>query len=260
MFEPPKKINVSFYRCDTKFYLDPILEMFCEENLIGICLVSGEELRIYTISITGTHIEPNLLRVIHIKLPNKQKKGGQSAVRFGRIADIVRSQYVTKFVESIIESYMTENKTKSIISKLIIGGFGYMPDDIIDNHSFKQYFSKYFLKKMSINGIDDTTVLKIAKSLLSTLDENLSKTIDKEIILLIENNFETIGFGRNECMNCIESGNIIKLYINSSQVDKEIRDKFIDKNILLIESTSQQLELYGGWLCVKKYLTYNTTN
>lgn len=230
--------------------------MYNNENLIGVCLLSGEELRIYNVSITGSHVEPRLIKRIEIKLPNKQKKGGQSAVRFGRIADIVRNQYVTKFVENIVNSYMTDNNTKCNVSKLIVAGFGYMPDDVIETQLFQQYLKKYLYKKLVINSIDDLTVLKIIKDLQLVLNDDLSKDVDREINLLIEGNTEMIGFGKNECMNYIELNNITKLFVNKNYITQDIRDIFMQhSNLNIIESSSNQLELYGGWLCVKKYLT-----
>lgn len=254
LFEPPKKINISFYRCDNKFHLDDVLDMYNNENLIGVCLLSGEELRIYNVSITGSHIEPRLIKRIEIKLPNKQKKGGQSAVRFGRIADIVRNQYVTKFVESIIKSFMTDNNTKCNVSKIVVAGFGYMPDDVIENQLFQQYLKKYLYKKLVINAIDDLTVIKIIKDLRLVLNDDLSKDVDTEIKLLVEGNTELIGFGKNECLNYMESKNILKLFINKNLITQNIRDVFMQhQNLNIIESSSPQLELYGGWLCIKKY-------
>lgn len=256
LFEPPKKINISFYRCDNKFHLDNILDMYNNENLIGVCLLSGEELRIYKVSITGSHIESHLIKHINIKLPNKQKKGGQSAIRFGRIADIVRNQYVTKFVENIVNSYMTDNNTKCNVSKIIIAGFGYMPDDVIESSLFQQHFNKYLYKKLTINSIDDLTVIKIIKDLHLVLNEDLSKNVDTEIKLLVENNPDMIGFGKNECLNYMELKNMTKLFVNKNCITHEIKDIFMQHlNINIIESTSSQLELYGGWLCVKKYST-----
>lgn len=256
LFEPPKKINISFYRCDNKFHFDNILDMYNNENLIGVCLLSGEELRIYSVSITGSHVEPRLVKRITICLPNKQTKGGQSAVRFARNADIVRNQYVIKYVENIVNAYMTENNTKCNVSKIVVAGFGYMPDDVIENALFKQYLNKYLYKKLVISSIDDLTVVKIIKDLHLVLSTDLATNVDTEIKSLIENNADMIGFGKNECINYIESKNITKLFVNKNLMTQDIRDIFMRcKNINIIESNSSQLELYGGWLCVKKYST-----
>lgn len=256
LFEPPRKINISFYRCDNKFHLDNILEMYCNENLIGVSLLSGEELRIYNVAITGSHIEHRLLKKISIKLPNKQKKGGQSAVRFARNADIARDHCVDKYVENMVNAYMIENNTKCNITKLIIAGFGFMPDDVVENQLFKQHLNKYLYKKLTINSIDDLTVIKIIKDLKLDFVEDMSKMVDNEIKLLIDNNSDMIGFGKHECINYIESRNITKLFINLNQITHEIRDIFMQHpNLNIIESSSNLLESYGGWLCVKKYQT-----
>jgi peptide chain release factor subunit 1 len=254
MFEPPKKINISFYKCDSKFYLDNILDMFNDEHKIGICLMSGEELKIYIVSISGSHIEEKLIKSLEIKLPNKQKKGGQSAVRFGRIADIVRHQYVIKFAENIVQSYMIKNNTECNVSKIIIAGFGYMPDDVIETQLFQQYLKKYLYKKLSINSIDDTTISKILKEQQIFLEEDKSVEVNNDIKNLVEYNYDLLEFGKEKCLDILTSNNIKKLYINNSAITSEINDILIEnKHIDIIKSDSTELVLYGGWLCVKKY-------
>lgn len=260
LFEPPKSINASFYRCDNKFHLDNVLDMYNTTNVIGVCLASGEELLIYKVSITGSHIEPTLCKKIQVKLPNKQKKGGQSAVRFARNADIARNQCVNKFVEQIIAQYMKENNTICNVTKIIIAGYGFMCDDIIQHHLFQQYLSKYLYKKLSINSISDTTVISIIKDLEITIATDLSKQVDNIIQSLVtdENFYDLLGFGFAECIKYMESGNITKLYVRSNHIEQETRDVFMKfPNLEVIESESTQLELYGGWLCVKKYSETN---
>jgi peptide subunit release factor 1 (eRF1) len=151
---------------------------------------------------------------------------------------------------------MKDNNTKCNVNKIIIAGFGFMPDDVIESPLFQQYLNKYLYKKLTISSIDDLTVIKIIKELHLDMISDLSKIVDNEIKILVENNSDIIGFGKSECINCIESGNIIKLYVNSDQITQNIRDIFMQyTNLIIVESSSSQLELYGGWLCVKKYLT-----
>lgn len=257
LFEPPKKINISFYRCDNKYHLDNVLDMYNNENLIGVCLLSGEELRVYNIAITGSHIESTLLKKRTIKLPNKQKKGGQSAVRFARNADIVRNDYVNKYAEDIVSSYMSENNTKCNVTKIIIAGYGFMPDDVINSQLFQQYLKKYLYKKISINTIDDVTAIKIIKDLSNNLSDDLAKNVDNEILTFVNENPDIVGFGRNECMSYIESNNAIKLYLSKNMTDQHTKNILKEfPQLEVIESLSSQLELYGGWLCIKKYSTY----
>lgn len=260
LFEPPKKINMSFYRCDNKFHLDQIVEMYDDENLIGVCLMSGEELRVYTVSITGSHIEQKLLKHLDIKLPNKQKKGGQSAVRFARNADIARQQYVIKYAECIVNTYMTDNNTKCNVTKIIVAGFGFMPDDVIETQLFQQYLKKYLFKKMTISQFDNLTATKIVKECQVDMSDFLAKQVNSEIQMLINrSDTDLLAFGKFACIECIENSNISKLYVNVNQIDQNVRDIFVKfPNIKIIETTSSELELYGGWLCVKKYLNeYN---
>ena len=61
MFEPPKQLKYMYYRCDTKFHLDTILDMFDDDNTYGLCLISGEDLLIYLVSISGQQINLKMI-------------------------------------------------------------------------------------------------------------------------------------------------------------------------------------------------------
>lgn len=258
LFESPKKINISFYRCDKMFHLNTILDMYDDENKIGVCLVSGEKILIYTVTITGnSHIDPILNKSMTIKLPNRQRKGGQSAIRFARNTESVRKNYVNIFTEHIVNSYMAENNTKCNISKFIIAGFGDMRNDIVDNSTFKQFIKKYLYKNIPLNSFDNSTIHSLVKNLIESITVDDSMTIDSEIINLIDSNSDVVGFGKIECLNLIELHKIKKLYVHTSHLSQNEKDLLNTLSTIdIIYTTSSQLELYGGWLCVKKYTDY----
>jgi hypothetical protein len=133
-----------------------------------------------------------------------------------------------------------------------------MPDDVIDAQLFKQHLSKYLYKKISLNSFDETTVSSLAKELISPMDQDLSKSINLEIKKMVEMNCDMIGFGKNECIELLQSGNIVKLFISKSIIDLNVKDtiaQYLNDEIVVIETNSSELELYGGWLCIKKYMT-----
>ena len=148
---PPKKLTKAYYRCDNKFHLDDILEMFIDDNKYGIMLISGEETRYYLVNQTGSHCQYTLLKKLETNLPNKHKTGGQSAVRFERNRDIAINHYVTKIVQDAIEIYTTNNHTEIKIKKLILAGYGGLQDTIKNNVDFNVYFSKYLFDSIPIN-------------------------------------------------------------------------------------------------------------
>lgn len=254
IFEPPKKIHMSYYRCDNKFYLDNILDMFDDEHKIGVCLASGEELLVYIVTVTGeSHIDAKLVAQTSAHLINAHNKGGQSAVRFARNAKHVRHSYVNTYVEKIVNSYMTNNNTKCVVSKIIIGGFGDMKDDIVEIPIFKQYFSKHLFKTIALNSFDKSTVYTIIKNELSCIDNETEHKINEKITNMLSTSSDLMGFGKDDCINCVNNKNVSTLYVDKS-FKNDIKMLINDyPNINIISTNASCLSMFGGWVCIKKY-------
>mgnify|MGYP000087127143 CR=1 FL=1 len=254
IFEPPKKVNFSYYRCDNKFQLDTILEMYEDENKIGICLISGKELLLYIITQSGTHVDYKLVKKIDITLPNKHSRGGSSSNRFARIVKTVRSNYVTIIVENIIKCYMTNNNTQCCVSKLVLAGPADMKNEVANSQEFIQYFSKYLHKIISTNNFDDNTIHEIVHDIIPEIEQNNIKIIENEINELIQTNCDNLVFGKTECLDTISQSNIKKIYIDKELInntEKEILEQHNFFEIICI--SSELIKLYGGWLGVKQY-------
>lgn len=231
--------------------------MFDDEDNIGVCLISGEKAEMYIVTISGSHYNSSLTNTIDVHLTNKHNKGGQSSVRFGRIADKIRENYTTLIANSIISTYMFDNKTKCNIKKLILAGPGPMKIDVSNTDIFIQYMNKYLFKIINVNNFNDTTASHIVSEIISDIRADNIKEIDKEISELVSREYDKLAFGINECINLLENNNIIKLYVNKSLLDNNTKDKLISYrnscSVLIIFTESENLKMYGGWICIKKY-------
>jgi len=93
----PKKIIKSYYRCDKRFHLDEILDMYSDSYVnYGIVLISGNAYRCYLLCVGTSHREFKLLNSDTIHLQKTKKKGGQSAPRFERIRQEKKHHYTKK--------------------------------------------------------------------------------------------------------------------------------------------------------------------
>lgn len=257
MFEPPKKLKMGLYKCDKKFHLGTILDMYDDENTIGVCLISGKELFIYKSTISGTHVTCDLLKNIDIRLTNKHNKGGSSSARFGRIADIIRDKYVDIITETIIATLLYDNNTKCLISKLIIAGNGEMKHNVIATHDFQQNMAKYLYKVINTTDFDENTAYNIIKQLMFDIVADDTKSIEIEINQLVEQNSDLLGFGKNESRRLLDTKNVIKLFVNKSSLSSIEKDNLLmlreNLAIEILFTESHLLKLYGDWLLVKKY-------
>lgn len=260
MFEPPRQLNQMLYRCDDHFYLDNILEMFDDDEKYGICLVSGEEVYTYIVSICGDQIDIKLISKKNIELETRTRRGGSSSARYGRINDKAKNFNKITFAEIIINSYLYENHTKCKIKKLILAGPTEMKKEIVETSIFQQHLQKYLFKLVNTNNIHSTTINEVTENILSEIKCSNIKDVDNEIDNLIRTNYDNLIIGKNECEEFINNQNLTKLFVCKSLIKDdpniiEMLDtlKINVKNINIIYTESSTLKIYGGWLAIKKY-------
>lgn len=162
IFEPLKKINKNFYRCDKQFHVDSIVEMYKDEHKFGIAMLTGKEYRMYIITKSSDHIDIKLVTSDTHELQKKQKKGGSSAQRIGRIRENKQLLYVKKLCEVMVDVYMNDNHTKCITEQgIIIAGSGNIKNEVKKEKLFKQYFNNKVITTIDTPEISDGLVHNI---------------------------------------------------------------------------------------------------
>lgn len=255
---PPNKISKRYYRCDNKFHLDCILDMYKSETKYGICLISGKEYRCYILEIRGSHKQFKLIKSDTQEIMNQHKTGGQSALRFQRLRDGQIDHYIKKICEQILKSYLTNNNSQYLIQKLIIAGPGLLKKNVLDHDLFKQYFKDKILQIMTTSEINDNTVHEIYDEcyhILETKENIKAKLIIENIKDLIKNNVDQLVFGIDEVFNELKLKTLSRIII-SNNFDNNIKEKIIDLNdnfseIILVNDN--YLDDYGCIVGIKYY-------
>lgn len=93
--EPIKPINTSLYLCDSRFHVESLLEQFKENETFGFVIMDGSQTLFATLNSNVKKIHHS----IHVSLPKKHGRGGQSSVRFARLRIEKRNHYVKKVAE-----------------------------------------------------------------------------------------------------------------------------------------------------------------
>jgi hypothetical protein len=102
LIEPSIKCDIFYYKCGNKFSTD-IIKNYLETYSGTIIFANGKECIIYEYKnefIKKKHINANLIK--------RHGKGGQSQVRFGRLAEESRTHYVTHIID-----YLNQITTKN---------------------------------------------------------------------------------------------------------------------------------------------------
>ncbi|KAG1145184.1 hypothetical protein G6F37_006804 [Rhizopus arrhizus] len=109
-FEPHKPINTSLYLCDNKFHVEALSELLDNDAKFGFIVMDGNG------SLFGT-VCGNVRDVIHklsVDLPKKHGRGGQSALRFSRLREEKRHNYVRKIAELAVQLFITNDKVNVV--------------------------------------------------------------------------------------------------------------------------------------------------
>lgn len=108
---PPEPINLLLYRCDSKFYLEPLKEFLREKDVYGILVIDNEEAAVAVVR--GR-------RVVELKkftsgVPGKHHAGGQSARRFERLREMNLNEYYKRVALHANEIFLEEPGIKGVI-------------------------------------------------------------------------------------------------------------------------------------------------
>lgn len=113
---PFKPINTSLYMCDSRFHTEALHELLESDSKFGFIVMDGNGCLYGTLS-------GNTRAVLHkfsVDLPKKHGRGGQSAMRFGRIRLEKRHNFVRKVAETAVQFFITADRPN--VTGLILAG------------------------------------------------------------------------------------------------------------------------------------------
>lgn len=115
---PPESLNLYIYRCSSKFELDPLRELLEEKSVYGLLVLDRREA--YWGFLRGNRIDP--IGGCTSTVPGKQRKGGQSSIRFERLRLIAINEFYKKVGERSSEIFINEKDFFNRFKGLLIGG------------------------------------------------------------------------------------------------------------------------------------------
>jgi len=127
---PPQPLEVQLYRCDSKFFMEPLERMVEIKNAYGLVVMDGREATIAILKGTNINIVKKMNSTAHAKI----RKGGQSARRFERLIQEIIDLYYTRIGEAMDEHLLGR------IDGVIVGGPGPTKDFFLRAKSFNYQF------------------------------------------------------------------------------------------------------------------------
>jgi peptide chain release factor subunit 1 len=142
--EPPETLNTYLYRCDSTFFLDPLLDMIHEPELWGLVVLDRAEATLGYLR--GKRIE--VLRNKQSQVPSKHGRGGQSQHRFERLIEHAAHDFFVRVGEIANELFLPK---KDVLKGILVGGPGATKDFFV-----KEGFLHYELQQKVVQPLFDT--------------------------------------------------------------------------------------------------------
>ncbi|KAK0710968.1 hypothetical protein B0H67DRAFT_492292 [Lasiosphaeris hirsuta] len=276
-FEPFKPINTSLYLCDNKFHTEALAELLESDQKFGFIIMDGNG------ALFGT-LSGNTRDIVHkfsVDLPKKHGRGGQSALRFARLREEKRHNYVRKVAELAVQNFITNDKVN--VAGIILAGSADFKNDLNASDMFDNRLATKVIKVVDVsyggeNGFNQAIELSSEtlgnvkfiqeKKLIGKYFEEISQDTGR-ICYGVEDTLKALELGAVEILIVFEnlevtrwtlkdtSGREIILHTTKQQDQSGNRDAFMDRE------TAQEMEVVSQesfleWIA-EHYKDFGTT-
>ncbi|KAI9166886.1 Eukaryotic peptide chain release factor subunit 1 [Paramyrothecium foliicola] len=254
-FEPFKPINTSLYLCDNKFHTEALAELLESDQKFGFIIMDGNG------ALFGT-LSGNTREVVHkfsVDLPKKHGRGGQSALRFARLREEKRHNYVRKVAELAVQNFITNDKVN--VAGLILAGSADFKNDLNASDMFDGRLATKVIKVVDVsyggeNGFNQAIELSTEtlgnvkfiqeKKLIGKYFEEISQDTGK-VCYGIEDTLKALELGAVETLIVFENLEITRwvlrdseggdVILHTTKLQEQNREQFLDKQ------TGQEMEI-----------------
>ncbi len=219
--EPPEPLNTYLYRCDSTFFLDPLLAMVHVPETWGLIVMDRAEATLGLLR--GKRVE--VLRNKQSLVPSKHGRGGQSAHRFERMIEHAAHEFFVKVAEMASELFLPQ---KDQLKGVLLGGPGATKE-----YFYKEGYLQYELQQKVVQPLfntgytDDYGLKELVESATQTL-HGLEITEEKKVVqkLLGEIRKAEAGvaaYGPADVNHALEVGAVATLLVSEGLRQQHVR-------------------------------------
>ncbi len=211
VLEPPEPVPSFLYRCDSKFYTEPLHEMLAEKDVYGLVVIDRSEATIGLLR--GKRIE--VIKNLQSLVPSKHRMGGQSARRFERLIEIAAHEWYEKVGNLMTDAFLNQPELKGIL----IGGPGYTKEYFATQGYIHHELKKKVLPTFFDTGYTDEyglrELVEKARDVLSGLDLMREKTLVQRLMEEIrKENGGLAVYGEDAVRHALQLGAVDTLLIS----------------------------------------------
>ncbi|KAK0538462.1 translation termination factor eRF1 [Tilletia horrida] len=253
-FEPFKPINTSLYMCDNKFHTEALAELLESDSKFGFIIMDGNG------ALFGI-LSGNTRTIVHkfsVDLPKKHGRGGQSALRFARLREEARHNYVRKVAELATQHYITDNKCNCV--GLILAGSADFKTELGQSDLFDPRLAAKVIRTVDVsyggeNGFNQAIELSAEslqnvkfvqeKKLIQKYFDEISMETGKYCFGLVDT-FKALELGAVETLIVWENLDVMRYQLRDSEGNVQVMllnpEQAKDKSRFLDKTTNQEME------------------
>lgn len=209
-FEPFKPINTSLYLCDNKFHTEALAELLESDQKFGFIIMDGNG------ALFGT-LSGNTRDVVHkfsVDLPKKHGRGGQSALRFARLREEKRHNYVRKVAELAVQNFITADKVN--VAGIILAGSADFKNDLNQSDLFDNRLQTKVIKVVDVsyggeNGFNQA--IELSAETLSNVKFIQEKKLIGKYFEEVSQDSGRICYGVEDTLKALELGAVETLIV-----------------------------------------------
>lgn len=132
-FEPFRPLQTSMYLCDSRFHTEPLADLVrAQDARYGVVVVDGRGALFGVLCGSSKHV----LHELSVDLPRKHNKGGQSALRFARLREEKRHNYVRKVAETATRLFVDPQRALPNVQGLVLAGSADFKTELLGSDLF----------------------------------------------------------------------------------------------------------------------------
>ncbi|KAK3070817.1 translation termination factor eRF1 [Teratosphaeriaceae sp. CCFEE 6253] len=202
-FEPFKPINTSLYLCDNKFHTEALSELLESDQKFGFIIMDGNG------ALFGT-LSGNTRDIVHkfsVDLPKKHGRGGQSALRFARLREEKRHNYVRKVAELAVQNFVTNDKVN--VAGIILAGSADFKNDLNQSDLFDNRLQVKVIKVVDVsyggeNGFNQA--IELSSETLSNVKFIQEKRLINKYFDEISQDSGKVCYGIEDTLKALDAG------------------------------------------------------
>ncbi len=208
---PTKDLRTKLYRCDSEFYLAPLLELLTPNNIYGIIAIDNREATIA--QLVGKNYR--ILARLGSAVPGKIKAGGQSAHRFEHLREEAAQEFYGRISQKISEIFVPINE-EGKFKGFVFGGPGNTKKRMVEKGLIDYRIRDKVLGFLDNTYTDESGIKEIIDLSEDMLKESEMVIERHEVNEFMEKVVKTslATYGLNEVIEALKSGRAQKVLVS----------------------------------------------